>query len=89
LLPWFETVTGLKGVCGAVHDRVLGGITTKYDSGREGRLHMTVCPAQGGDDASYIMPGYRDMSETARPARFRTGSARSWSYHQPPGAGGT
>ncbi|MBU2605664.1 MAG: DUF1801 domain-containing protein [Alphaproteobacteria bacterium] len=76
LLPWFETVTGLKGRMWGPSMIGFGRYHYKYDSGREGDFMMTGFAPRKAAMTLYIMPGYRDMSETlARLGPHRTGKS--------------
>ena len=76
LLPWFETVTGLKGRMWGPSMIGFGRYHYKYDSGREGDFMMTGFAPRKAAMTLYIMPGYRDMSETlARLGPHRIGKS--------------
>ena len=76
LLPWFETVTGLKGQMWGPSMIGFGRYHYKYDSGREGDFMMTGFAPRKAAMTLYIMPGYRDMSETlARLGPHRIGKS--------------
>ena len=76
LLPWFETVTGLKGRMWGPSMIGFGRYHYKYDSGREGDSMITGFAPRKAAMTLYIMPGYRDMSETlARLGPHRIGKS--------------
>lgn len=76
LLPWFETVTGLKGQMWGPSMIGFGRYHYKYDSGREGDFMLTGFAPRKAAMTLYIMPGYRDMSETlARLGPHRIGKS--------------
>ena len=76
LLPWFETVTGLKGRMWGPSMIGFGRYHYKYDSGREGDFMLTGFAPRKAAMTLYIMPGYRDMSETlARLGPHRIGKS--------------
>ncbi|WP_340694250.1 DUF1801 domain-containing protein [Hyphomonas sp.] len=76
LLPWFETVTGLKGRMWGPSMIGFGRYHYKYDSGREGDSMITGFAPRKAAMTLYIMPGYRDMSEMlARLGPHRTGKS--------------
>ena len=76
LLPWFETVTGLKGQMWGPSMIGFGRYHYKYDGGREGDFMITGFAPRKAAMTLYIMPGYRDMSETlARLGPHRTGKS--------------
>ena len=76
LLPWFETVTGLEGRMWGPSMIGFGRYHYKYDSGREGDSMITGFAPRKAAMTLYIMPGYRDMSETlARLGPHRIGKS--------------
>ena len=76
LLPWFETVTGLKGRMWGPSMIGFGRYHYKYETGREGDFMMTGFAPRKAAMMLYIMPGYRDMSETlARLGPHRIGKS--------------
>tara|TARA_R110002051_G_C8423739_1_gene452304 strand:- start:103 stop:537 length:435 start_codon:yes stop_codon:yes gene_type:complete len=76
LLPWFETVTGLKGRMWGPSMIGFGRYHYKYDSGREGDFMMTGFAPRKAAMTLYIMPGYRDMSvKLARLGPHRIGKS--------------
>ena len=76
LLPWFETVTGLKGQMWGPSMIGFGRYHYKYDGGREGDFMITGFAPRKAAMTLYIMPGYRDMSDTlARLGPHRTGKS--------------
>ena len=76
LLPWFETVTGLKGQMWGPSMIGFGRYHYKYDGGREGDFMLTGFAPRKAAMTLYIMPGYRDMSETlARLGPHRIGKS--------------
>ena len=76
LLPWFETVTGLKGQMWGPTMIGFGRYHYKYDGGREGDFMITGFAPRKAAMTLYIMPGYRDMSETlARLGPHRIGKS--------------
>ena len=76
LLPWFETVTALKGQMWGPSMIGFGRYHYKYDSGREGDFMLTGFAPRKAAMTLYIMPGYRDMSETlARLGPHRIGKS--------------
>ena len=76
LLPWFETVTGLKGQMWGPSMIGFGRYHYKYDGGREGDFMITGFAPRKAAMTLYIMPGYRDMSETlARLGPHRIGKS--------------
>jgi len=76
LLPWFETVTGLKGRMWGPSMIGFGRYHYKYDSGREGDFMLTGFAPRKAAMTLYIMPGYRDMNEMlARLGPHRTGKS--------------
>ena len=76
LLPWFESVTGLEGRMWGPSMIGFGRYHYKYDSGREGDSMITGFAPRKAAMTLYIMPGYRDMSETlARLGPHRIGKS--------------
>ena len=76
LLPWFETVTALEGRMWGPSMIGFGRYHYKYDSGREGDSMITGFAPRKAAMTLYIMPGYRDMSETlARLGPHRIGKS--------------
>lgn len=76
LLPWFETLTGLKGQMWGPSMIGFGRYHYKYESGREGDFMMTGFAPRKAAMTLYIMPGYRDMSDTlARLGPHRIGKS--------------
>ena len=63
LLPWMETVTGLKGRMWGPSMIGFGRYHYKYETGREGDFMMTGFAPRKAAMTLYIMPGYRDMSD--------------------------
>lgn len=76
LLPWFETVTGLTGRMWGLSMIGFGRYHYKYETGREGDFMMTGFAPRKAAMTLYIMPGYRDMSDTlARLGPHRIGKS--------------
>lgn len=70
LLPWFETVTGLKAQMWGPSMIGFGRYHYKYDSGREGEPMMTGFSPRRAEMVFYILPGYRLESMQAKLARL-------------------
>jgi hypothetical protein len=76
LLPWYETVTGLKGRMWGPSMIGFGRYHYKYNSGHEGDAMMTGFAPRKAAMTLYIMPGYRDLSDKlARLGSHRIGKS--------------
>ncbi|MFN4185997.1 MAG: DUF1801 domain-containing protein [Hyphomonas sp.] len=76
LLPWFETVTGLKGHMWGPSLIGFGRYAYTYESGHSGEAMLTGFSPRKANMVLYIMPGYRDMSEKlARLGKHKTGKS--------------
>ena len=76
LLPWFTQVTGFEPVMWGPSIIGYGRYSYKYETGHEGEYLITGYSPRKANLVFYIMPGYRDLSESlARLGKHKAGKS--------------